>query len=129
MIRLFLRLIGIKDFETCKSCLTYKQQLDLANAEKREMIETLIQLTRPNVVVPSGEIKELTNVQNAKTTFNRRRDLLEKSHRIEKNIRENSSFIAKEARASVKDISPESVEAMEQKLGLADEGGEKINAG
>jgi len=129
MVRLLLRLMRITDFETCKSCETLKQQLDLANTEKKEMIDTLIQLTRPNVVVASGEIKELTNVQSARTTFSRRRENLEKSHRVEKNIRENSPFIAKEVRASVKDITPSSIEDMESKLGLVDEGGDKINAG
>jgi len=129
MVRLLLRLVGIKDFDTCKSCETLKQQLELANHEKKELMETLIQLTRPNVVVPTGETKILTQVPGVAGSFGRRRAALENMHRKRDEVIKTSPFIAQvhdnHDKPFVKDVSPQSIEAVEAQLGLIDEHGKE----
>ena len=117
--------------QSCKSCETYKQQLDFVNNEKAELMETLIQLTRPNIIVPTGETKELKQVPQAGMMFGRRRTLLENAHRLSEEKIKTSPFVASVSdlpRATVKDITPQSVDALEHELGLGAEDGAKENA-
>lgn len=123
MIRLLLHLLKVKDYEQCKSCEILKQQLELANAEKRELTETLLQIIKPAVVVPDQAPKELVNPANLKVTFGRKRAELEKSFRVANQIKQHSPFIAKpdgEKRGTPSEITPTSIEAMESRLGLSD---------
>lgn len=149
MIRLLLRLLNIKDYETCKSCETLresretlKQQLDLANNEKRELMNTLIQLTKPNVIVPSEEVKILEKAPQAAGTFSRRRSILENMERKKANITKTSPYIVQPYPSSIAEtqpssktlnqptqhITPQSVERLEAELGLVDEEGAEQNA-
>ncbi len=50
MIRLFLRLLGITDFEVCPSCETLKLQLEIANNERAELLKTMLGLVKPEVI-------------------------------------------------------------------------------
>lgn len=132
MIRLLLRLLKITDFEVCASCETLKQQLDLANIEKKELLEQLILLTKPNVIVPSEESKVLVNIPSAKGLFSRRKSILEENERRRVEITKHSPFIAKASVPSetVQHITPQSVEALEAKLGIVDSNEEEqLNAG
>lgn len=131
MIRLFLRLLRIKDFETCKSCEILKQELAFARHEKKELLDTLIQLTKPNITVPYQETKVLTQAPQVAGTFSRRKGLLEDQHRIRGEIIKSSPYIAKfddvPAREPVQHIRPASVEKLEKELGLVDEEGKEGN--
>lgn len=123
------RLIG--EEKHCKSCDTLKQQLEFTNNEKSEMVKTLIQLTRPSVVVPSGETRVLDKVPSVGGMFSRRRAVLEDMHKKREEVVKSSPFIAKVGemdRASVKNITEQSVAELEQKLGVVDEKGNEVNA-
>lgn len=125
MVRLLLRLFGIKDFEVCASCETLKKQLEFTNAEKRELMETLVLLTKPAIQVQSSDVK-LVNPTIAHERFSRRKSILENMHRKTDEIIKTSPFIAKsdDELPRKTTITPESIEDMENKLGLNDE---KVN--
>ncbi len=78
MIRLLMRLIGILDYEPCKSCEILKQQLAIVNAEKKEAIDLLMDLAKPKPVVPYEPVKSVTA---ATGVFARRKAELENRDR------------------------------------------------
>lgn len=129
MLRLFLRLFRIKDFEPCKSCEVLKAELQFARAEKLELLNALINITKPNVVIPSQETKVLTQVQATTGTFSRRRAILEEQHKVKGDVIKTSTHLARpdsepeEKKPGPQHISPQSVDALEQELGLVDEEG------
>lgn len=131
MIRLLLRLLRIKDFEPCASCSVLKAELEFARSEKRELLNTIINLTKPNVIIPQDENKILTQVPVAAATFSRRKNILEEQHKIKGDVLRNSTHIAlpddQIKKEPVQHISPASVEALERQLGLVDEEGTKQN--
>lgn len=94
MIRLFLRLIGIRDYEVCQSCETLKQQLAYERDEKRQLTETLLKIVSPKVVVEQ-EIKEIQPVIQTSGLFSRRRAALEARDREEAKILKNSTNLGK----------------------------------
>ena len=81
MIRLFLRLFGIKDFEVCQSCETLKQQLAFVNDEKKQLTETLLAIVHPKVVEAAPV--EINPVVQSSGLFSRRRSALEARDRAE----------------------------------------------
>lgn len=124
MIRLLLRLLRIKDFEPCASCAVLKQELEYARHEKRELLNTLITLTKPNVVIPNEQPKVLTQVPLVAGTFSRRKSILEEQHKIRGEVIKNSTHLARpdfdssETKQPVQHIKPESIDKIEKELGL-----------
>jgi len=134
VLRLLLRLLRINDFEPCASCSVLKQELEFARHEKRELLDTIIKLTQPNVVIPSGETKVLTQVPATTGTFSRRRAILEEQHKVKGDVVRTSTHLARpdsspvENKEPVQHITPASVTALEKELGLVDEEGkESVN--
>lgn len=112
MIRLLLRFLNIRDFDTCKSCETLKLQLEYERAEKSKLTETLLNILSPKVV-ESAPI-ELSPIAQSAGTFARRRAALEAKDREEAKILREAKHIGKPD--NLKDIS--SVEALETELGV-----------
>lgn len=106
MIRLFLRLLGIKDFEVCQSCETLKQQLAFANEEKKELTNTLLNILQPKVVESAPQ--EIVPLIQAGGTFARRRAALETRDRESARIINESKNIGR----------PDSIEKLEKELGV-----------
>jgi len=125
MVRLILHLLKIRDYESCKSCETLREQLTFVNAEKKELMETLLQLTKPQVVIPQEPPKLLDQIQQAKGTFARRRGLLEQAERNRTDILKTSQFIAKpdsdDKKAPIGAVTQKSIEELESRLGLTDD--------
>ncbi len=84
MIRLILRLFGIRDFEVCASCETLKQQLDYERAEKAQLTETLLRIVSPKAI--EHPIVEVNPVIQSSGLFSRRRAALEERERQEAKI-------------------------------------------
>jgi len=61
LIRFILALFG-KQYESCKTCEVYKQQIEYERAEKEMLLETLTSLLKPQVIVsqPSPDLKPIT---------------------------------------------------------------------
>lgn len=93
MIRLFLRLFGIRDFEQCKSCEILKQQLAFVNDEKRQLTETLLSIIKPKVY--EAPPVELNSVATTAGIFSRRRSALEARDRQEAQILTEAKHIGK----------------------------------
>jgi hypothetical protein len=98
--------MNIKDYESCKSCETLKQQLEYANMNNKQLTETLLNLIEPKIIAqPAAELKLASPVAK---TFARRKAELENAERTKKDIIANSPFIAK------------SVDELEKELGIED---------
>ena len=110
MIRLLLRLFGIKDFEVCQSCETLKQQLSFERDEKKLLTDTLLDIVRPKVVIEQ-EIKEVNPVIQSSGSWARRRAALEARDREEAKILLETKHLGKPD--SLKDISN-----LEKELGI-----------
>ena len=93
MIRLLLRLLGIKDFEVCHSCETLKQQLEFEREEKKQLMDTLLKITNPKVI--ESPIQELAPVVNTSALFSRRRAAAEARDREEARIKRDSTLLAR----------------------------------
>ncbi len=93
MLRLLLRLLGIRDFDTCKSCETLTKQLAFANEEKRQLTETLLNILQPKVVESTPiEVAPLVNTGGI---FSRRRAALEARDRADAQIVKEAKFVGK----------------------------------
>jgi len=113
MIRLLLRLLGIKDFEVCQSCETLKQQLAFVNDEKRQLTETLLSIVKPKTY--EAPPVELNPVATTSGLFSRRRAALEARDRAEAQILTEKKNIGMPD--NLKNIND-----LEKELGIEDEG-------
>lgn len=110
MIRLLLRLFGIKDFEVCQSCETLKQQLAFANAEKKELTETLLNILKPKTV--ELPVQELQPIAASSAIFSRRRAALEAKDR------EDAMILKKSTNLGRPDDRLKDIESLEKELGV-----------
>lgn len=109
MIRLILRLLGIKDFEVCQSCETLKQQLAFVNEEKKQLTETLLAIVHPKVMEAAPV--ELSPIVQTSALFSRRRAALEAKDRAEAKILQEKKHLG-----MPDDI--KSIEQLEKELGV-----------
>jgi hypothetical protein len=117
LIRLLLRLFGIKDFEVCQSCETLKQQLSYERSEKQRLTDTLLQIISPKVVesIPV----EINPIINTSGTFARRRAALEAKDRAEAQILREKKYIGIPDDHLTKSYSNDgSIENLEKELGV-----------
>lgn len=115
MIRLFLRLLKIRDFEPCKSCETLRTQLEIANSEKKELTKTLLGLLNPRLVEQPPQ--ELAPIIPRGMPWARRRVALEERDAAEAKAKQ-SVFAAEVPRPD-----KETVERLERELGVAENAG------
>lgn len=109
MIRLLLRLLGIKDFEVCASCETLKQQLDYERADKKQLTETLLSIVSPKAI--ETPVVEYNPIKVSAGTFARRREAAEAKDREEAKILRQSNNIGK----------PDNILKLETELGVEEE--------
>ena len=114
MIRLFLRLLGIKDYEVCQSCETLKAQLVFVNDEKRQLTETLLAIVHPKVI--EQPIVEMNPVVQTSGIFSRRRAALEAKDREEAKILKEAKHLGKPD--SLRDVHIASTSELEKELGI-----------
>jgi hypothetical protein len=110
MIRLLLRLCGIKDFEVCQSCETLKQQLSYERDEKKRLTDTLITIVSPKVIETPEPI-ELNPIGHSAASFSQRRRILEEKSRLDAKI------LTEQKNIGVADKLRD-VEKLEQELGI-----------
>lgn len=121
MIRLFLRLIGIRDFDTCMSCETLKQQLAIANEENKRLTDTLLEIFKPKIIEAQPIV--VNQVDQTAGLFSRRRAVAEERDRAAARILRDSSNVAK---ADLRDVkfpveTSSSIEQLENELGIEGE--------
>ncbi len=120
MIR-FLSFLFNKPYETCKSCETLKQQLAIANAEKAELTATLISILKPEVHTKEVPVTETRALLPLRQTFTRRRAALEERDRLAAQVEKTSPFIAKQDNNDNKVANLNSIDNLEQELGISEE--------
>lgn len=108
MVRFISRWLGI-NYDSCKSCETFRQQLEIANNEKRDLLNTLLDLMRPKVM-PQSSI-ELEPLKPKFASFTRRRSALENSARVAAQAR-NSPLAAQIER---------NIEELEAEVGIKED--------
>jgi|SRR6266576_2955531 len=119
MIRLILRLLNIRDYEVCQSCETLKQQLEFANAEKRELTNTLLNILRPNVIEAEKTIEIKPLLQHS-ALFSRKRAALEERDRLAAQTLKNSTNIGKPD-ITINNPVNNDIESLEEELGVEEE--------
>jgi hypothetical protein len=117
MIRLLLHLLGIKNFDTCKSCQTLKEQLEFERSEKKQLTETLLSIVRPKVYeAPPIELQPIATTSGS---FARRRAALEEKDRQEAQIlREKKHIGMPDNPRTIGVIENITVEGLEHELGI-----------
>lgn len=123
MIRLLLRLFGIKDFDTCKSCETLKEQLEFERSEKKQLTETLLNIINPKAVEAAPV--ELNPITQTSGLFSRRRAALEARDRETAKIQNEGKFLGKPD-IPAKLVNPnagKSIESLEKELGIEENAG------
>ena len=111
MTRFILRIFGIKDFESCQSCINLKEQLVFERSEKTRLIDTLIQIIKPKEVEAAPI--EVNQIQSSSALFSKRRAAAEQRDREEARILRNSTNLGKPDRNNLGGI-----EKLEQELGI-----------
>jgi hypothetical protein len=107
MIRLLLRLFGIKDFEVCQSCETLKQQLVYERDNSLRLTATLINIVNPKTIEAAPV--EINPISQTSTLFSKRRAALEARDRIEAQILAEKKHIG---------VPDKSIENLEKELGI-----------
>ena len=125
MIRILLRLFGIKDFDTCKSCETLKEQLIFEREEKKRLTDTLINIIKPKEI--EAPPTEIAPIAQSSAVWSRRRAALEAKDKQEAFIIAQAKHLAKPDRMPVRPADsvhidnigiPQSVEQLEKELGV-----------
>lgn len=62
----------------CKGCEILQRQLDIVNQEKRELLDTILSLVRPEVIPPTP-IKQQKPLQSAAVPWATKRKMLEQA--------------------------------------------------
>lgn len=119
MIRVILRLLGIRDFEVCASCETLKQQLVFERDEKKRLTDILIDIVKPKTVEAAPI--EINQIQQTAALFSRRRAALEAKDREEARILRSSTNLGKPD-DKLKNNNIKTAEELEQELGIEKEG-------
>lgn len=120
MTRLLLYLFGKKDFEECKSCETLKQQLALANDEKKQLTETLLNIFKPKEEHINTPVE--LKVEPSRLSFSARRAAAEASSRASLLVKRDSNVLAKpDADLVGIRITPPTVEQLEKELEVENE--------
>jgi hypothetical protein len=111
MIRFLLFLLGKTNYEPCKSCEVLKQQLTLANEEKKDLTSTLLNLLKPQIQeLPVAEIQAIPQAAN---TWSKRRAILEETERQKARVLRESNVVA------MPDKPKDAIDNLEEELGIA----------
>jgi len=121
--------------KVCQSCETLKMQLSIANIEKRQLLESILSLTRPAEVQPPSAQVNLKDVAPKMMTWNVRKQMLEAEDRKLAQVlaeQRKAAEDAKKAAASKPEAKAEtssaniddrtqSIEQLEKELGIDEE--------
>ena len=121
MIRLILRVFGIRDFEPCQSCENLKEQLRYERENNFRLTDTLVRIVSPKVTEAAPQ--EIAPVAQSSMLFSRRRAALEEKDRQEAFIIAQKKHLAipdlpSNPRATGVITNIQSVEELEKELGV-----------
>lgn len=92
------------DPEPCNSCETLKEQLNISNHEKRQMLETILSFTKPVIVEQDNPTRVIEPIRPKASTWAIRRQELEKNDRLAAEV---NAKRAKDIDALEKELLPE----------------------
>lgn len=105
MIR-FLTFLLNKPYESCKGCETLKQQLDIVNKEKADMLETLLNLARPQIQHVDPVV--MAPLNKTAIPWHKRKQMLEAEDAHAAKLREQNNKLVT--------VSPDKVNKLEEEL-------------
>jgi hypothetical protein len=70
------------DPEPCESCETLKEQLNIANHEKKQMLETILSFTKPVIEEKPQDTRKIEPIKPKAATWAIRRQELEKNDKL-----------------------------------------------
>jgi hypothetical protein len=91
----------------CVSCDTLREQLAIANVEKRQLLDSILSLTRPSEQAPAAPV-DYDKLKPRTTTWNVRRQMLEAEDR------KQAQVLAEQRRQS-------EIERLEKELKITEE--------
>lgn len=124
MFRFFQHLISKGSYESCKACEVYKNQLDIVNAEKAEMLQTILNLVRPIVAEVNPRTTDVAPITPQIGSWSRTKARIEENTRSIARQRDKSAHLAKpddlieKERDSLRDQLNKNVEELERQLGM-----------
>lgn len=119
MIRFLTFLLG-RPYETCKSCETLKQQLELVQAEKKELLDTILGIVKPKVIIEQIPPSVAANPIPTAMTFARKRNILEARDREAARVIRSSPNLGRPDNPKA-DIADKVVSDLEKELGINEE--------
>lgn len=117
MVRFISYLFGLK-YEPCKGCEVMRQQLEMANKEKQDLLNTLLDIMKPKVEIQYQELKTI-NAEPKFRTFTARRQHLENQSKIRAEA-ERSNLAARPDAAQISKL--------EEEVGLKEDASENGKA-
>lgn len=112
IINEFFRKILRLDEPHCESCDVLQKQLEIANYEKKQLLEHILDFTKPAVIEPPAT-RNIEPITPKTVPFSVKRQMLEQEDRVK-------AEILKQKEQELKDI-----ESLEKEVGLAGEFGVK----
>ena len=121
-------------FEPCKGCEVLKQQLDIANEEKKLYHDTFLEILKPKVSEPISNEIRVPAIPQGPMLLSRRKAILAEEDRQRARVEANSPHIARsdndiirnaEAKKDINPTTEESIKALEKELGLGSEESEE----
>jgi len=116
-----------EDNSICASCETLKMQLSIANSEKQQMMNTILELSRPQVQVQPVRIEIPESIKSKIVPWAVRRQMLEAEDRAKAKLMAEAALNRGPSgglKAEVKEEEgPLSIEQLEQELGISEQKG------
>lgn len=81
IIKRIIMKISNLDPEPCESCETLKEQLNISNYEKKQMLETILSFTKPAVIEKEDNTRMIEPIQPRAVTWRVRQQALEENDR------------------------------------------------
>jgi len=111
----FISFLFNKPYEECKGCEVLKQQLTIANEEKKQLTETLLSLVKPKTY--EAPAIELQPIQSKVGLWSRRRAELERQDReTARTLRDSKNIGRPDGFKEIDNISK-----LEEEVGISEE--------
>lgn len=97
----------------CASCDTLREQLAIANVEKRQMLDSILSLTKPSEPAPSPQV-DYEKLKPKMTTWNVRRQMLEAEDK------KQAQVLAEQRKSVVEATRAAEIAKLEKELGVGE---------
>jgi hypothetical protein len=97
----------ISESHVCQSCETLRNQLEISNYERRQMLDTILSFSKPKVEETTPDLSASTPVRPKVVTWSVKRQILEEEDRAKAKIlrdRKSTEELEKEVLANGREV-------------------------